>query len=232
MKKRMHLRKKHYINKIGMIIILISILVVFSLYRLNKKTMPLIIHYGEVQAKKLSSLVISKSITNEDINNIDFENLFIINENTIDMNPVEVNRIIFNLSTKIQNNLILIEKGKIKELDFYNDLKNEYNSNFGGNGIIYEVPIGTFFSNSFFSNLGPKIPIKFSLIGNISAKLESEVKNYGINNAIVEIYIKFNLQERIIIPFKSKDITINDKLPIALKIINGSVPNYYSNPIT
>ena len=53
-----------------------------------------------------------------------------------------------------------------------------------------------------------------------------------INNAIVEIYIKFNLQERIIIPFKSKDITINDKLPIALKIINGSVPNYYSNPIT
>ena len=43
------------------------------------------------------------------------------------MNPVEVNRIIFNLTTKIQNNLILIEKGKIKELDFYNDLKNEYN---------------------------------------------------------------------------------------------------------
>ena len=78
----MHLRKKHYINRLGMIIILISILVVFSLYRLNKKTMPLIIHYGEVQAKKLSSLVISKSITNEDINNIDFENLFIINENT------------------------------------------------------------------------------------------------------------------------------------------------------
>ena len=30
----------------------------------------------------------------------------------------------------------------------------------------------------------------------------------------------------------SKDITINDKLPIALKIINGSVPNYYNNPIT
>jgi len=37
------------------------------------------------------------------------------------------------------------------------------------------------------SNLGPKIPVKFDLVGEVIINIETKITNYGINNAMMEI---------------------------------------------
>ena len=76
------------------------------------------------------------------------------------------------------------------------------------------------------------MPIKFKMVGNISNNLRTEVKNYGINNALIEIRISIKLVEQVILPLTTDKIEIQNSVPIALKLIQGTVPNYYLNGIS
>ena len=57
------------------------------------------------------------------------------------------------------------------------------------------------------------------------------IKNYGINNALIEITLDITVKEKVILPINTEEITVTQTLPIALKIIKGTVPNYYSGEI-
>lgn len=184
----------------------------------------------------MANVVINNYITKNEIMNIDLNKLFIIKRDgsneikTIDFNTVEANKLMLSISTKIQKNLKYIEYGDIDKVDFKDELMKNYN-NFD-KGVFYEIPIGVATKNPLFANIGPKIPIKFSVVGNISTRLENKIKSYGINNGMLEIILHIKLTEKIIIPFISKKITINEELPIALKIIQGDIPDYYLNSVS
>lgn len=220
-------------NKIAIIIIVTILMLFFSLRSIGKKTSPVIMRYGEAEATKLANMIINKSVGMSDLEKLRIDSLFIVNRNndgvieTIDFDSVVVNRIILNITTKIQNNIKLVENGQINKLNFSDEILNNYNIK--GEGIFYEIPLGVALNNPMFSNLGPKIPIKFSLIGNIVANLENNIKSYGINNALIEVKMKISLSEKIIFPFADKNITINNEVPIAIKIIEGPIPTYYYN---
>ena len=89
--------------------------------------------------------------------------------------------------------------------------------------------MGIISNNVLLSNIGPKIPVKLNLIGNVVSSVETTVKNYGINSALIEIYANVEVTEEVIIPFQTERIKITNNIPIAIKIINGSVPDYYSD---
>ena len=42
-------------------------------------------------------------------------------------------------------------------------------------------------------NLGPKVPIKLRLDGNVITSIETNVKSYGYNSALIEISIKIEM---------------------------------------
>ena len=134
-------------------------------------------------------------------------------------------------TSSIQLNLKQIEQGHIDLLDLPDDVLVTYDKNKLKKGIVYEIPTGVILGNSLLSNLGPKIPVKFSLVGDINSTIKTKVTNYGINNAMIEVKIYIKIEEMAILPFVSKRFKIENEIPIAIKMISGTVPNYYFNGI-
>ena len=76
-------------------------------------------------------------------------------------------------------------------------------------------------------NFGPKIQIRLDIVGDVLSELETEVKPYGINNALVEVRVKLNAHARVILPLTTKEIDVNNVIPISINIVNGSIPEAY-----
>lgn len=241
MNRRVRLRHKFIIGKPRkintIIIIFISFFVslFFVLKYINSKISPIILNYAELEVRKLSSVIINSAVRTS-TKNISFEEMFIITKDnngeirTIDFNPIEVNDLLALATEAIQNNLKRLEEGNIEGLDLPS-------SSYLGSveklkeGVIFEIPSGLVFENSFFNNLGPKVPVKISLIGDIFSEINTKVTNYGINNALIEIRINLKLTEQVFLPIASNKIEIETSIPLTLKLIQGTVPNYYLNGI-
>ena len=142
----------------------------------------------------------------------------------IEYNSINVTKILGKITNSIQNYLIKIEEGNI---DLTDDKLLNIDKNKLKRGIIYEIPIGVYSNSIFLSNLGPKIPVKMQLIGDIASSISTNVKEYGINNALIEVGVTIEVKSRVILPYISNDIKIKGTIPIALKVIQGKIPSYY-----
>lgn len=60
---------------------------------------------------------------------------------------------------------------------------------------------------------------------------KTKVTNYGINSALIEVNLQIKIKEKVILPITTKEIEVISNTPIAIKLIQGTVPNYYSNGI-
>ena len=210
-----------------LLVITISFLI---LYIFNLKAMPIIINYADVQTKKVGIEVLKETGVKE-INELVKKNeLFDIVCNdkgeieTIDFDTILVNEILLIASKNIRARLSEVENGGNLPKELYYDLSFDKLKN----GIIYEVPFNVIFNNSFFYNIGPKIPIKIKYSGNVSLDIKTRVSEYGINSALIEIYIKAQVTQRTILPFKSKDVKLVSEIPVVMKVVKGNIPNYYN----
>ena len=221
----MKLKKK---KKIKPIIIIIIILVnsFLIIKYINKTISPKIIHYASLEIKKLSNLIITKSIKTESLEKLNINDLFLITKNekneilTVDINTVILNKVILESTITIQENLKKLEQGKINN-------NNEENKN----GVVLKIPLGQIYNNFLLNNLGPKIPVKLKILGDMETKINTNIKNYGINNALIEITLDITIKEEVILPISTEEIKVTSSLPVAMKIIEGSVPSYYSGEI-
>lgn len=240
MKKRIHLKRKFSffekkINFVIFIVIMLIIMIVLTLNFISLKVNPVLLDYAQMEARKIASIIINDAVNQKITNDIDVEELFIITRDTnnevktIDFNPIIVNQILTETTILVQSNLRYLEQGKVDMLNLMNNALIDYNQDKLKQGIIYEIPSGVIFGNSFLANIGPKIPVKFSLVGDIVGYINTNVTDYGINNALIEVNIVLELSEQVILPFVSEKITIDTTIPVALKLIQGSVPNYYLN---
>lgn len=240
MKKRIHLKRKFSffkkkINFVIFIVIILIIMIVLILNFISLKVNPVLLDYAQMEARKIASIIINDAVNQNITNDIDVEELFIITRDTnnevktIDFNPIIVNQILTETTILVQSNLRYLEQGKVDMLNLMNNALIDYNQDKLKQGIIYEIPSGVIFGNSFLANIGPKIPVKFSLVGDIVGYINTNVTDYGINNALIEVNIVLELSEQVILPFVSEKITIDTTIPVALKLIQGSVPNYYLN---
>ena len=88
------------------------------------------------------------------------------------------------------------------------------------------------FFNGLLGNSGPLIPIKLNFIGQVTSNIKTKVQSYGINSVYFEVSISVEVKERVSMPLRSKDVTVKTSIPIAMKIIQGSIPNYYTSPFS
>ena len=63
--------------------------------------------------------------------------------------------------------------------------------------------------------------------GNTISNISSSVREYGINNALIEIRINIRVNMIIYMPYVTREITIKSSMPIVTRIIQGSIPKYY-----
>lgn len=229
--KRILLKKKRpkktkLVNIIILIFILLILITRMILNYINKNISPKLKNYAELELKKISSLIITESINLEDLEKLNINDICIITKNekqeilTVDINTVIINKIIRNATTNIQENLKKLELGMIDN----NNQKNK-------NGVVLKIPAGEIYDNFLLNNLGPKIPVKLKILGDMKTKINSNIKNYGINNALIEISLDITVTEKVILPISTSEINVNQTIPITLKLVTGTVPNYYSNGI-
>ena len=214
---RMYLKnnKKNFYKKRLIIVTVILVIFIYICNILYKNLNYYYLNYSENEASKIITSTIYKSINEESLKELKNNDLYKIIKNKdgeiemIDYSPYLINTFLRNTTNNLIINLSKEEK-KYDNVSFY-------------------IPFGSIFQNPILNNKGPKIPVRMELIGSVITGIDSKIKDYGINNSLIEIYIHVEIKERVMLPSKAKDVTITNDIPISYRIIKGKIPSYYSN---
>lgn len=202
----------------------------------GKKLNSMIKSYSTIEAERFGVYMINYSLDKDFLKNLD-DDVFVTTTNSkeeiqiIEFKTKKVNELLEKATKKVQLNLIKLENGDIDEFDLANTFKG-LSFEKRKKGVVCEIPEGVLLDNGIFANNGPVIPIKLNFIGQVSTNIKTKVESYGINSVYFEAAIHVEVKERVSMPLRSEDITVRTTIPIAMKIIQGTVPNYYTNPIT
>ena len=233
-------KKKRRINIISICIIIFLFLVLVSAYFINyysSRAIPLLMSYAEAESKKLIILVINKAVTKQ-INNVDTDQIFEVTYNNngevilVDFNSKRTSIALSTITSLVELNLRAIEEGKIDMLELPDNSLDMFDTDLLDKGIILEVPLGVISNSILLTNLGPKVPVRISLIGDVSSGFSTDVKEYGINNALITLNIDVSVDTKVVLPFVSEDMNVSASIPIAMKVIQGKIPEYYLNGFT
>lgn len=206
MKLKERLKRKYYIL-ITFLISLFLFIIIFSLY--SKKLNPKLNDYIDFLVKDEIYKKVIKSnnfITNEEVNDILY----------IDKN--KSNEIVY-LDYDIDKTYKLLNK-------YIDSLKKD-----NSKSEILTVPFFIASDNIIISSLGPKIKFKYEIIDNIKGKIKTKVTDFGVNNALVEMYFELEIGYLVVIPMNKKESILKTEILISSKIINGKVPTFYGKNI-
>ena len=206
MKLKERLKRKYYIS-ITFLISLFLFIIIFSLY--SKKLNPKLNDYIDFLVKDEIYKKVIKSnnfITNEEVNDILY----------IDKN--KSNEIVY-LDYDIDKTYKLLNK-------YIDSLKKD-----NSKSKILTVPFFIASDNIIISSLGPKIKFKYEIIDNVKGKIKTKVTDFGVNNALVEMYFELEIGYLVVIPMNKKESVLKTEILISSKIINGKVPTFYGKNI-
>jgi sporulation protein YunB len=205
-----------------------------GLWVVNEGLKPTLMSYAESQTRSIATLVISNAINNKISDVLDLDE--IIKESPVEggnnpnvkFNAEIVNKVKAETTKLVQANIVEAEKGNLDELEKISgfDIETEKNDE---EGIVYYVPLGQATNNVLLGNLGPKIPVRFTAIGDVSSDVKAKIEDFGINNAYIQVYIEITVKVQIIIPFATKIATIKEDIPVAMYLMKGDVPQYYNS---
>lgn len=238
--KKIKLKRRIMLKKQTIIIIVLVFMIVMvfeTISFINKKITPIIIEITEPEINKLSIDIVNNAVNrvlDDDLKKVDFFTTVLSEDGriqTIDFNSMVINKVLNITTTAAQNDLRLLEKGKLENIGIKNIEISQNKIEKVKRGIIAEVPIGMIFKNSLLANIGPKIPIRLHYVGNVNSNIVTKISQYGINNALMEVGINLEITAQLLLPLTSKKMVMNCYIPIAIKVIQGIVPNYYSSGI-
>ncbi len=218
-----------------LIIIISSITSFFYINYIGNKFNNIMYKYINEEVTRFSYNVVNTSV-NDVLEKMDTSNLFIIMKNkenqveTLDINTRQINKIIKEINQNVKKRLQQIEEGNIKDLEVSNIFK-EGRFKHIKRGVLCEIPINALNNNVAINNIGPTIPIKLSFLGNVKVETITKMKNYGINNIVIEVNVLVEITEQITMPRSSKSATIKIEAPLILKIVQGIVPEYYETDL-
>lgn len=202
-----------YLSRELIFIILAFLCALIVINYFHKKFNDTIMPIAEAKTRKYVTEIINNST-----DDIKFENdLFVIEKS----NDNEIKMITYNSYEATQ----LINKITHNIQDSFDELESVFNGK--DKFVVDEIPLGVIFNNALLRNFGPKIRVRMDIVGDVLSELETEVKPYGINNALVEVRVKLKANARVILPLTTKEINVNNVIPISINIVNGSIPEAY-----
>ena len=206
-----------------MVLFIIILLAIIIVQVINNKITPTVMDYSKTEMKRIASIILNKSASDNILDNFDMDKLFIITRNNSDevisitLDSGMVNRITNKISDVCEENLRKIEDGKFKEIKKDFNISEEY----------FLVPMGVIFHNTVLNGVGPKIPISLKMIGNVTSGIKTDVKEYGINNSLITISVNIQVELMVLLPFSSDFVSVSNTVPIAIKLVQGKVPEFY-----
>ncbi|MBQ6285664.1 MAG: sporulation protein YunB [Bacilli bacterium] len=223
----MRIRKIYFtlLDKIIILTISVFLLTYLMIKLFTIKSEKILLDYAQNKSMQLSSILINNAIYEITYNN-NYESFMKTNINKDNMLDIELdnkkaNEILFQINDNILRNINNIEKGNF----------TIFSDKYLDDNLIFSVPIGVIYDIPILVGIGPKIPFKLDIIANTNNSIYTNIKEYGINNSIIEVILKINLNIQIILPFSSKEVNVSKDIPIDTKIIEGKVPTYYGGLI-
>lgn len=229
-------KSKNLNHKSSSIVIFITVLLIilltsYFLKKFNKNINDNLITISEAEIKKTTYSLITNKINNSVINSKTVNDILVINKNTkdeilfVDFNLDKAYKLLDNISNILTSSLKNIENSDINILYLDDTLSHK------ANGFILNIPFGNTLKTNYFYNLGPKLPVRINFIGSVLTNLKTKVTNYGLNNALVEVYIYIELSNKIITPFKNKELKLEYDAVIASMMIEGEVPSFFNGTL-
>lgn len=221
-------RKKYRISKVvilDMALIFFFTYILFSGY--SKLVSKKLIDIAHVKLNEFMDYFLSNKV-NYDLFKGDYlKDIIVINKNSdgeilyVSYDMDRSYKVLDLVTKELEKNINDLENGNVG---------NTQNISGGKNGILLKLPmfIG---NNAIISNLGPKIYVPINFVGSILTNLKTKITDYGINNALVEIYVTVKLSTNIISPTSSKEMVIDYDALIASVVVNGRVPSVYGGII-
>ena len=228
-------RVKRGTNWAVLLMVSLFIMIIISLYVINMRLMPIYLDYAEVQTGKIASYVVSKAINSRTSSVLDVNEIIVPieseNETMIQtkFNTEIINQVRAETQSLVKEYLEQAENGELSHLPNLDNVEYDVGRMEAGDGIVFFVPLGQAANIPIIGNLGPKIPIRFHIIGNVQSNVETKISEFGINNAMVEVDIQLEVKVQIIVPFASKAASVEQRIPVAMGLVQGAVPHIYTN---
>lgn len=234
-KQRIHLkrRKRHSKKTIFCLtLIFLGIILFLVLKLLGDLVNPLLLKYSQIETERFASHVVGEAINSQLSSILKEEELFGVIKSedgtiqTVDFNSAVVNKVLKLTMDSVYEKLKLVEEGKLKELNLPSTFDHIESKD---GAIVCVVPMGVITGNSLLMNLGPNIPLRLGFVGEVSGNIKTNVKEYGINNALIEVFIRVEVTEQITMPLLTEQVPVSIDVPIAMKMVQGKIPTYYQN---
>ncbi len=152
----------------------------------------------------------------------------IINRNVL--NEVNSNELV-NISYSDTSNIssVIINTKLVNNIlnDAYSVMDEVFNNHLEEYFADLEIPLGTLISKSIFSGVGPNIKIPITPVGSYKLDILTNTISYGINNSLIELYLKVEVDIEALIPLQKEKFPTETKIVILSQVIQGEVPKYY-----
>ena len=228
---RIRMRKNYRLSSlIIFVVFLISVFTTFFFIWYNTLVSPKIVDVAEAKINKFMESFLSMNIGYEILDDDILKDILIINKNAkgeilyVDYNLEKAYLVLDIVSTRLESLVSGLEQGEFKDIRDNNIKTNEH-------GLVLELPMFVASDYALMSNLGPKIYMKVNFVGSMLTNIKSKITEYGINNALEELYVTIKLSQELISPVTDDELSIEYDCLIASQVINGTVPNIYGGSI-
>src|SRR5690625_80216 len=187
------------------------IIIYLTLTLIDKGIRPTLMNIANEKTIEFATRTINSAVKSTE--NISFDDLVDIqmdnngNVATLGWNSEAVNRALRSATERAEYFLYGMNKGQQFDVDDPDLEPIEFGDSVGDlaakDPTVVEIPIGQATGNTVLANLGPKIPVHFEIVGSLQSDVVHEVKEFGVNAALLEIYIPVSVNIRIVVPFST-----------------------------
>lgn len=227
------MKKKNLFTVLIYILLVAFVLAGFIIYYFNKLLSPALIKSASYNVERITSVVVSncvrKYLSRGDVN-FDLVEVIKGSDDRVEFiryNASNVNKISMDISDLVLEDINYMVLGEFEKINFILPNVTEQYYTEISDGIVLGISIGNIFNNNFMANIGPRIPLKLNMISNVEVEVKNSITEYGMNNALMEVYVEVRVTPVIVMPFLSKEIEVVEKIPLVTEIIQGEIPDSY-----
>lgn len=196
-----------------------------SLWLVDQSITPIIRNVAKTEMTRIATEAINESIFENITQQVDIHKLIVRHEGdppTFSFDPKEYTRILSVTTKDIEKRLGISTEKHDSERNINQIQSNQIES------IVYYIPLGVATRNTLLANLGPKIPVELALVKDVESKLRTKMSDGGINSTYIELFVDFEVDIQIVIPFFTDEPPVKFEAKIGDFFYPGKVPNYYS----
>lgn len=213
------------------------ILTSLSILIVDKGITPPLMEIAKRKTVEFATRTINEAVKSTE--NISFEDLMDVSKDEngyptiVGWNASAVSRALRAATIRAEYFLYGMNKGEMLNTDDpdmepkdYGDSANELADK---DPTVVEIPIGQVTGSTILANLGPKVPVHFEIVGSIQSDIKYEMKEFGINAALFEIYIPVTVNAQIVVPFTTEPAEITTKVYVDSRVLMGDVPEFFGS---